>query len=487
MKTLVKAKYIIAFNGKEHVLLNNGQLVFENEQIIYIGDNYPGHYDTLIDESDNLLSPGFIDLDALGDVDHSLVFAEIPRSQIRDLYWSEDYFYHHRKEEMTAADEAFKSYYAYVNLIMNGITTAMPITSVICKAAGETYEEIVAAAHHAGKLGLRTYLGPSYLAKKHVWTDQGMAALKIGDEEIKNGLENAERFIEEFAGKYNGLIQACVVPERIELQTEETLLASKHLADKYHCPIRLHAAQGEFEYRYIKENTGLSPIAYLDSINFLDERTSIPHCLFTSGGGYVEDQSDSDLEILAQRRSNVIHCPLVYARSGKTLRSFARFRQQGINMCLGTDTYAPDMIENIKIGSIVAKIIDGECVENSHRAFFDAATLGGAQALGRDDIGSLKVGGKADMIVIDLKKFEMGVIDDILNSLFINGNGMMVKTSIINGRIVMKDRVIDGVDYAALQKRAQEIYQRMKNSYARRSKNQMLDPQKPFHQSLIDW
>ncbi len=474
MKICVKARYMLTYQDGRHEMLEDACLVYEGQEIIFIGSSYDGDYDELIDESQNLLLPGFIDLDALGDVDHSLIFEGFPRERRRDLFWSRDYFENHRKEELSAEEEALKSLYAYVHLIRNGITTAMPITSVICKKSAETYEEIEAAAHHAGKLGLRVYLGPSYLMKKPVLDDGKIVLLDISPEEREQGLQNAKRFIETFNGAYDGLIHGAVVPERIEQQTEESLKASKQLADAFDVPIRLHAAQGLFEYEHIQAAKGMSPIAYLESIGFLGEKTLIPHCLFVSGSPYVDEKGDHDLDILLKTGTSVIHCPLVYARSGMAMQSFGRFRRKGVNLCMGTDTFPPDMIENIKIGSILAKYIDGDCAENSVLSYFEAATLGGARALGRDDLGRLAVGAKADMIVIDLQDFELGVLDEPITSLLFNGNGRLVKTSIINGRVVMRDRLIPEVNLDELHQKAQSIFEHMKHSYYLRSSNKTL-------------
>lgn len=484
MITKVKGKYVIGFQNGEHIIYKNGEVVFEDDTIIYVGKYYYGDVDRVIDEGNCIVSPGFIDLNALGDINHDLFFNEFPIERQTDLQCSLDYFENHRKEEMSQEDENYKSLYAYTVLVMNGITTAMPITCTIYKKAGETYEEIVAAANNAGRLGLRIYLGPSYLSGKHVATDDGKQIVKYFDEEEANeGLYNAEKFIKEYDNAYDGLIKACVVPERIELQTEESIIKSKELARKYNCPIKLHAAQGVFEYDYIMENYGLSTIQYLDSLNFLDEKTFIPHGFVTSGYSKIEDQSDKDLDILRDRGTSVIHCPLVYARKGKALESFGRFVRKGINMTMGTDTFPADMIKNMELGSYLGKLLDDNNKENNLRYFFNAATINGAKALGRDDLGKLEVGAKADIIIVDLDRFEMGVTEDPIQTLVLNGDGNFVNTSIINGKIVMEDRKIEGLDLDQLLKNAQEIHDRNKLSYMTRSRTQNLTEDEFFYQT----
>lgn len=484
MITVIKGKYVIGYHQGDHVLIENGEVVYSDDTIIYVGTQYQGPYDRVIEENQALISPGFIDLDALGDIDHALIFNEIEGEHRKDLYWSEEYFDQARAEWMTPEEESFKSLYAYTHLISNGITTAMPITSVNYKKSGETYEEIAAAAHHAGKLGLRVYLGPSYVSGMHVISPDGTLKIRWMEAEGREGMKRAEKFIEEFHGQYDGLINAVMVPERIELQTEEILLESKAISRKHNCPIRLHAAQGAFEYNTIMEKYGKSPIQYLDSIGFLDEKTLIPHTIYSSGHDYLDDRSNQDQETLRDKGASVIHCPLVYARSGQGLDSFGRYQRLGLNVAMGTDTFPPDIIRNINIGSSLALRVDEGKKENYFAQFYRAATLGGAKALGRDDLGRLCEGAKADIIIIDLSGFHMGTIDDPLRTLFLAGSGRDVKTSIINGRTVMEDYRIPGVDYDALRENAQKYFDKMKEGYRARSRHKDLPAEAFFTPSL---
>lgn len=484
MITKITGRYVIGYEGEDHVLIENGEVVYEGDTITFVGRGYEGPVDRHIVEPQAIISPGFIDLDALGDIDHALIFNEVDPEHRRDLYWSEDYFDNRRDEWMTPEEEAFKSLYAYAQLIANGITTAMPITSVNYKRCAETYEESAAAAHHAGRLGLRIYLGPSYVSGMHVIGPDGSLKIKWMEEEGRQGMERARRFVEEFHGAYDGLINGVMVPERIELQTEAILRESKAISQQFDCPIRLHAAQGEFEYNTIMARSGKSPIQYLDSLGFLDERTLIPHTIYSSGHAYLADGSDDDQAVLIRRGSSVIHCPLVYARSGQGLDSFGRYRRLGVNVAMGTDTFPPDMIRNINIGSTLALRIDQGRPDNHFANFYRAATLGGARALGRDDLGRLAPGAKADIIIIDLGGFHMGTIDDPLRTLFLAGSGRDVKTSIINGRTVMADHRIPDLDLTELQTKAQAYFERMKEGYRARSRNPQMDPAEFFPTSL---
>ena len=472
MKTKVTGKYVIGYDGNDHAVYENGCVVYEGDTIIFAGKNYDGDFDELIEGGNAIISPGFIDLDALGDIDHALIFSEINPDNKKHLYWCEEYF-NNRRENMTVEEEAFKSLYAYSQLIMHGVTTAMPITSVYYKKCGETYEEAVAAAHHAGNLGLRVYLGPSYISNMTVTNPDGSLRIEQMDNDGMAGLERAKEFAFKFAGAYGGLINAVMVPERIELQTEEVILKTKEFAREMDCPVRLHAAQGEFEYNTIQKKYGKSTIEYLQSLNFLDDRTLIPHAIWASGYSKMEDKSDRDLDILIETGASVIHCPLVYSRGGTVLESFGRYIRKGVKMSMGTDTFPPDIIQNIRMGSAYAQHKDNNRKENSYGEFYRAATLGGAKALKRDDLGRLCEGAKADIIIIDLSGYHIGAVDDPIRTMGMCAAGRDVVTSIINGRVVMKNRVIPGFDYETAQVKAQQYYDKMKKDYLMRSGNKI--------------
>ena len=485
MSLTIHARHVLAWDGADHRLVEDGTVVVDGDTLTYVGprDGAPpgGDGDEVLDAGDALVAPGFVDLNALGDVDHHLIVAAVPTERADELQWSRDFFAHRRREQMSADDEAAKSRYAYAALLLNGITTAMPITSTIPKLHGETFAEVAAAAGHAADLGLRVYLGPGYLQGKHVRDDLGGYSVRLFDEDVVGpGLAAAERFIEEFEGAAGGLVRTCVVPERVELQTIDSLRASKELARRRGVPMRLHAAQGVFEYRYIRDRTGLSPIRFLDSLGLLDEGTFVPHAHLASGHPAADDAGDADLDVLRDTGTTVIHCPQVQARWGEALHSFGRYTRHGISMAMGTDTWPADMVENCRLGSYVSRILDADSPESGFASFYRAATVGGADALGRPDLGRLAAGCRADLVVFDQTGFDQGVAGDPLAQLMISGSGRSVRTVVVDGRVVVRDREIPGVDLADLQRIGQGIHDRMAASYVERSDRPGRSPREFF-------
>ncbi len=472
----IKSKYVIGYDGNDHEIILDGEVVYEQDKIIYVGKNYEGIVEEITDFGNAVISPGFIDLNALGDIDHDIIHLEAGREVRKSLSPSERYFNNGTQELMTPEEEEFKSLYAYTQLILNGITTAMPITSVYYKRWAETYEEIEAAVHNAGRLGIRMYLGPSYQSGINVMQPNGIMTVKFNEAEGEKGLERAVKFIKEYDGAYNGLIKGALEPERIECQTEVNLINTKKYSDILNCPIKLHAAQGEFEYNTIYNKYGKTPIKYLYDIGFLDKNVGIPHCYIIAGSSRVKLGEGDDLEILKETGTTAIHCPVIIGRSGHYMESFARYRRKGINIALGTDTFPPDFFQNIRVASMYSRMYEGDVEGSRYADIFRAATLGGADMLGREDLGRLCKGAKADIIVIDLDSYHMGTVDDPIRTMIMCGSGTDIKLSIIDGKTVMKDRKIEGIDLDDMKKKAQKYYNKMKLGYMKRDyKNLSMD------------
>lgn len=460
MRTKITGRFVIGYQHDDHTILPQGEVIYEDDTITFVGRDYPGAVDQTIDAGNALISPGFIDLDALFDIDHAIVDSWLTPEQSAAQRWSARYFQTGRREAFSFDDLLFIRRYAMVQLLLNGITTAMPIGAETYRAWAETYDEFAAAADIAGELGLRMYLGPSYRGGVNVTNDDGSATVLWQDDLGAAGLEQAVRFVRDFDGAHNGLIRGALLPARVETNRLDILRQTKAHSDELGCPVRLHAAQGAAEVRYLAEWYGKRPLELLADLDFLGPRTLIPHV--TALGG---EAGQDDLRLLSDSGTTVVHCPLISLRHGGALDSFDRYRELGINIALGTDTFPPDMIRVMDIGSNVGRLIRRNQASSTAADFFRAATLGGAQALGRPDLGRLAPGAKADITIIDLGQLHTGPIADPIRTLLYNTNGTCVRTVIINGRTVMADRQIPGLDPDTFRQRAQTIFEHYLHSY----------------------
>ena len=468
MITLVKARFVIGFGEGDHRIIRGGEVAYEADRIIFVGRVFDGNADRVIDAGNAILGPGFIDLDALADIDHAILDTWPGPETASALEWSEDYFLNRRRDLFSPADRDFRHEFAFTQLIRNGITTAMPIGGEMHNAWCETYEEWEAAAAIAARLGLRMYLGPSYRSGVNVTRQDGSRDVLWNEPLGVLGFADAVRFAEIFDGAYGGLIRGVLLPARIETLTpalmRETATAAKRLGLK----VRLHCLQGLKEVGYLRQWYGKSPLQLLEEMGLLGPDLLVPHAVFIGGHSRNPDGDPGDLHRLARSGASVIHCPLTSIRYGTALESFPRYRAAGINIAMGTDSYPPDMIRNIDIGTHIPKLIEGRHDAGNAADLYRAATLGGALALDRDDLGRLAAGAKADMMIVDLDDPRIGAIEDPIRTLHMHCTGANVRTVIIDGREVMGDWQIAGIDEAAFRTRLETYFETMKAGYSER-------------------
>jgi cytosine/adenosine deaminase-related metal-dependent hydrolase len=149
--------------------------------------------------------------------------------------------------------------------------------------------------------------------------------------------------------------------------------------------------------------------------------------------------------------------------------SLSKWKSWGVNVGLGTDTFPPDFIRNMHAGIMLSRVIDEDIMSCTAADYYHAATIGGANALGRSDLGRLYRGAKADITVFDLNGFHMGQLVDPIQTMVMNGNGTDVKTVIVNGRIVVEDRKLPGLCFEELQEKAQRQYDKLRSTYPERT------------------
>jgi len=459
--TRLSARWVIAHVDGAHVVYENAAVVFCGHHIVHVGHGYEGPVDEHFDYGEAIISPGFIDLDALSDLDTTILSYDNSSPASTGRVWPRTYVEKGPFEMYSAEELAFQKHFAFSQLIRNGITTALPIASLFYREWGETVEEFESAARSAEALGLRVYLGPAYRTGNQVVESDGRIVAEFDEERGLAELDAAADFAQRMENDESPLVRGMLAPDRIETCTAELLRKTSEIARHLNVPVRLHCCQSTTELALIRQLHDCTPIEWLDNQGFLSDACLLPH------GVYM---TDSDIELAAAAGVTIVHCPLVSSRHGSTLDSFMSYKARGLNMAMGTDTWPPDMIQNLQQGVIMNRTVDNTGVKSCRSEdLFDAATLGGATALNRTDLGRLEAGACADIIVIKLDRSLCG--PDPVQSLMTGCTGRDVSNVFINGRHVLVDGQIPGVDDDADWVRAQRQFDKIISLYPERTLN----------------
>jgi cytosine/adenosine deaminase-related metal-dependent hydrolase len=469
--TKVTGRYVVAYDQsrESHRLLENGEVVFRGDSIVFVGFDYPGPVDRVLEAGNALVGPGFIDLDALGDLDSTVLGFDNHPDWAKGRVWASTYLQRGPRDVYSPDEEAFKMRYAFVQLLLNGITTALPITSLLYRGWSETADEFRRVADIAEEIGLRAYLGPAYRTGLSVVRPDGTLDIHWDQERGEAGLAAAVAFARAIDGRADGRIRGMLAPDRIECCTEALLRHTAAAGADLDCPVRLHCCQSLLEMAIVERRFAKTSLEVLRDLSFLNSRTILPHGVYVTGHSRFHPNDDRDLEILAESGASIVHCPLVMARMGRPMESFARLRGRGINLGLGTDTFPPDLVENMRQGVNLCRVVEQDPAACSAADLYTAATLGGAQALRRPDLGRLAVGAKADITIFDLGGFHLGQFIDPIQTMVLAGSGRDFKTVIIDGQVVVRDRTIDGIDLQALHDQAQRQFAKLRASYPERT------------------
>lgn len=456
-RTLLTARWVVGHRDGRHCVYRNGEVVIQADRVVFVGHGFDGTVEKRIDYGNALIGPGLIDLDALADLDTTVLGYDNQPAWKKGRIWPQTYIDSGPFEMYSDEELAFQKRYAFSRLIRGGITTALPIASLFYREWGETVAEFEAAVEAARDLGLRIYLGPAYRSGNSVVKNDGTVDYFFDEERGLKGLDEAVDFCGQVEGQANGLIRTMLAPDRVETCTPELLKRSAAAAKEIDVPIRLHSNQSRFEYDSVLKLCGMSPTEWLASLGFLSPRALLPHGTFVSGRNGIE-RPGRDLDILCDAGVTIVHCPLVSARHGTILRSFRSYRDRGLRIGLGTDTYPPDMFLNMQIGMMACRVAEGRAEACRSEEFYDAATIAGADALGRPDLGRLRPGSKADLMVVDFDNPFIGQTIDPIQTLMLNANASMVMDVMIDGRFVMQNRVIPDIDDQEYRRLAQQQF-----------------------------
>jgi 5-methylthioadenosine/S-adenosylhomocysteine deaminase len=410
-------------------VLQRGAVAIQGNSIVavdaadVIAGNYSGR-DTL-DANGQIVMPGLINT-------HTHAPMVLYRGLADDLAlmeWLQKYIFPAEAKTVTREFVGAGTRLAALEMIRSGTTTYADMYY---------FEEEIARVTRAA--GIRGVLGQTIIQFP-------VPDAKTPQEE----LARTEAFLKEFAG--DELITAAVAPHAMYTLDAATLKASRALADKHKAPLIIHLAETADESRTSRKQHKMSPTQYLESLDFWGPRTLAAHGVWLSA---------ADIQILARRKVAVSHNPESNMKLASGTAKVPAMRTAGITVALGTDGAASnndlDMFEAMRQTALLHKLTSGDPRAIPAATALAMATIDGARALGMADrIGSLEAGKRADLIVVSMAGARQTPMYDPVSHLVYVARGDDVTSTIVNGRILMRERKVLTLDEPAVLREANEI------------------------------
>jgi len=206
-------------------------------------------------------------------------------------------------------------------------------------------------------------------------------------------------------------------------------------------------------------------------VGILGPRTTLGHMAITGGHSRVDYPRGDELKILAETGATIGHCPHKCAKMAFAMESFDQYLEAGVRIGLGTDTYPLDIVSEMRYASLISRLVDRKSSGARAADVFNAATIGGANALGRSDLGRLAAGAKADVVILNLRTTRYGPVRDPINALVEYGSGADVETVIVDGEVVVENGRSTHIDDDELFAQAQTGANRAWDHWAARDWN----------------
>lgn len=285
----------------------------------------------------------------------------------------------------------------------------------------------------------------------------GEGILDLPTPDVKNpqeNIQNAQRFIEEWLG--DNLITPTLFCHSIYTCSSLTLKKAKELADSHNLPLQIHLSETEKEVQESLKQFGKKPVLYLENLNLLDEHLIASHVIWVD---------NYEIELLNRRGVKVVHNPESNMKLASGIAPLPLFITKGLTVALGTDSCASnnnvDLFQEMGMASKLHKLITNDPTVLDAKTALMLTTVNGAKVLLRNDIGSLEEGKKGDLILIDLEKPHLVPLYNPYSQIIYSASGADVSTTIINGRIIMKDKKILTIDEDEVIKEVKKIAQKI--------------------------
>jgi len=420
--SLVVANGIVITVDGTRRILNPGSVAINGTQIVAIDTpaaiaaRYRGA-DT-IDATGKVVMPGLVNT-------HTHAAMVMYRGLGNDLAlmdWLQKYIFPAEAKTVTPEFVRIGTRLALLEMIQSGTTTYADMYY---------FEEEVARVTKAA--GVRGVLG------------QTVIEFPVPDAKTPaDALRRTEAFAKEFA--QDDLITPSIAPHAVYTLDAATLTAASNLARKLNIPIQIHLAETAAESGLSLERHQQRPVALLDSLKFWAPITIGAHGVWIT---------PHEIDVLKQRNVGISNNPESNMKLASGTAPVVAYRQAGVNVGLGTDGAASnndlDMFEAMRQAAFQQKLVNMDPTVISAPEALEMATIGGARVLGQQArIGSLEPGKRADVIIVGMAAARQTPLFDPVSQVVYVSRGDDVETTIVNGKVLMRDRKVLTLDAAVV-------------------------------------
>ena len=414
---LIENGFVLDFEDNSEIP-EQKSIAIQNGKILEIGfpNDLKVKYDAnqTLDASSKIVMPGFINA-------HTHVAMSYFKGLADDLPLMDWLTKHIWPAENKFLSEDFvrdAALHGCAEMIKNGITTF-----------SDMYFFGNQAAQSAQKAGIRTVLG------------EGVLDAPIANYQNANEIFS---YIEKVNTKYqdNDLIDFAVAPHAIYTCGKENLIKAKDLAQKLGILLHIHLSETRQEVENCLKQNGMRPVEYLNSIGFFESPVVIAHGIWLN---------ENEQKILAEKKVSIAINISSNLKLTSGFNTFKSYLDNGINISIGTDGVASNnnlsIIKEMNFTSKLQKALNNDPTIFPAKKMTEIATLGGAIALNKkNEIGSLKVGKKADIILIETNSIEAHPIYNVYSQLVYSLSSEQIKDVIVAGKLIMKDRELVNID-----------------------------------------
>lgn len=393
--------------------LFTGDILIEDDRIAALGEVSAANAEgaEIIDGRHTVAMPGLVNT-------HTHAAMTLLRSYADDMElmpWLND--------KIWPAEAKFVNEYIYWGSALAGVEMIQSGTTTFA----DMYDSMHEVAKMVEESGMRANLS--------------RGCVVFSDPELKNIQKNV-RLYENFHNQADGRLKVWFAPHAPYTCPPEYLEKIVQAAADCHTGIHVHLAETRDELRQIREGYGKTPTEYLNDLGVFELPTLAAHSVYLT---------DGDIAILKEHNVSIAHNPSSNLKLASGIANIPKYMAAGLNVGIGTDGASSNntlnMFKEMTVCSFAQKVHAMDPTVLPAEVLLQMATINGAKALHWDDeIGTLETGKKADLILVDVDKPHFAPWNNVVSDLVYSAQGGDVKTTIVNGKILMKDYEVQTMD-----------------------------------------